>query len=113
MIDPTDPASKQYQGWPRTINQLDNYSRKAVAWLPEIKVEGISDAVVHIINDKSKETVYSIRIKGNSFKPKVFATGKYSIKVGEPESGQWKSKNGVKALKEMIALAMEENSKES
>jgi len=33
-VDIADSNTRQYPGWPRTIQQTDNYSRKAVAYLP-------------------------------------------------------------------------------
>jgi len=37
-VDIADSNTRQYPGWPRTIQQTDNYSRKAVAYLPTIEV---------------------------------------------------------------------------
>ncbi len=81
MTDPTDPNSRQYTGWPRTISQFDNYSRKAVGWLPTIKVRGADNPVVMIENQATGELVYAVRILGDSFKPRVFEPGTYSITV--------------------------------
>ena len=79
--DVTRPDAKQYPGWPMTITQEDNYGRKAVAYLPTFKVEGITDPVVQVIDETNNETVYSLRIKGNSFTPKVFKKGSYTVIV--------------------------------
>ncbi len=83
FADPEDPDAKQYLGWPKTINQLDNYSREAVAWLPAVEVDGMDDPVVQVINESNDEIVYTLRINGTSFRPKVFREGKYTVKVGE------------------------------
>ncbi|MCA9101305.1 MAG: hypothetical protein KDA63_09155, partial [Planctomycetales bacterium] len=82
-VDVTDPATEQYLGWPRTINQLDNYGRKAAAYLPTLVVSGQSDPVVKVIDEATGEWVYALRIRGNEFRPKVFAPGTYTIEVGE------------------------------
>ena len=74
----------QIPGWPVTINQMDNYGRKAVAYLPEIKVNK-PNQVIQVINNKG-ELVYVVRMKEDSFKPKVFQKGIYSIIVGEGNS---------------------------
>jgi len=79
----SDPDAKQYPGWPVTIDQLDNYARKAVAYLPTLKVSGMEDPVVQVIEQGSGEIVYTLRIKGREFRPKVFAKGRYTIKVGD------------------------------
>jgi len=38
---------------------------------------------VQLINEANDEIVYTLRIKGRSFRPKVFQVGTYTIKVGE------------------------------
>jgi hypothetical protein len=83
MVDPTGPASGQYAGWPRTIHQYDNYGRDAVAWLPTIRVRGAKDPVVKIVNDHTGEVVYSVRIQGRSFQPKVFSSDGHTILVSD------------------------------
>ena len=95
-VDITDPKARQYPGWPKTIRQEDNYSRKAAAWLPELKITGQADPVVSIIDEKSSEVVYSLRIKGTSYRPKVFSKGSYTIRVGEGK--RMKTLEGVHSL---------------
>ncbi len=97
-VDITDRKTKQYPGWPRTINQSDNYSRKAAAYLPTIKVRGQSDPVVQVIDEGSGEIVYTLRIKGTSFRPKVFKAGTYTINVGEPDTGKMKTLKNVQSM---------------
>jgi pimeloyl-ACP methyl ester carboxylesterase len=44
ICDPSDPKPQdQFPGWPRVIQQADNYGRAAVAYLPEIRVHGLDD----------------------------------------------------------------------
>jgi phosphodiesterase/alkaline phosphatase D-like protein len=102
QVDPADPANQnmQYEGWPRTISQEDNYGRKAFAFLPQIEVKGMEDPVVQIINEKDNEIIYTLRIKGAGFRAKVFEEGKYTIKVGELHTDKVKIINGVKSLSE-------------
>lgn len=95
FVNPIEQGAKQYEGWPITINQLDNYGRKAVAYLPEIKVVGLEDPVIQVINEKTNEIVYTLRILGNSFRPKVFRKGSYTIKVGDPDQQLMKELNSV------------------
>jgi hypothetical protein len=87
-INVQDPNAQQYQGWPKTIHQLDNYSRKAVAWLPQLKVEGATDPVIKVVNESDDRVVYTLRIKGSVFSPGVFDHGRYTIIVGEGENKQ-------------------------
>jgi hypothetical protein len=96
-IDVTASDAQQYPGWPKTIRQLDNYGRRAVAYLPTLKVSGQDEPVVQVIDETDGEIVYTLRIQGNEFRPKVFRTGKYTIKVGKRD-GTVKVLTGVAAL---------------
>ena len=80
----------QYPAWPITINIEDNYGRKAVAYLPSLKITGKTNPVIQVINEKNNETIYTLRIKGNSYQPKVFEKGNYTIRVGELGTDQEK-----------------------
>ena len=82
-VDVTSPEAKQYTGWPITIHQYDNYGRRAMAWLPTIEVRGQTDPVVQVIDEYNGEVVYTLRIQGRTFAPKVFREGTYTIRVGE------------------------------
>ena len=95
--DVSDPKAGLYPGWPKTIRQTDNYGRKAVAYLPTLKVSGMEDPVVQVIDEADRQIVYTLRIKGREFRPKVFRKGKYTIKVGQ-QGGRMKVLRGVRAL---------------
>ncbi|MFP6887856.1 MAG: hypothetical protein VB997_09850, partial [Opitutales bacterium] len=84
-IDVGKKDAKPYPGWPLTFNQLDNYARKAVAHLPTLKISK-PNQVVQVLNDKTGEVVYTLRVRGNSFRPKVFAKGEYTINIGEGDN---------------------------
>lgn len=94
--DPSDPATGgQYEGWPKTIPMEANYGRQAVAYLPTIEVTGMVDPVVQVVDEASQEIVYTIRIQGTSFQPKVFRTGTYTVHVGNQDADQMQTFNGV------------------
>ena len=99
VFDANNPQpDDQYPGWPKTVSMYTNYGREAAAWLPTVQVKGISDPVVQLIDEKTKETVYTVRAKGQLFAPKVFAKGSYTLKVGDPEQGKMKTKRNIKSL---------------
>lgn len=96
----SDPSTdKQYAGWPIKINQNENYERKAVAYLPTLKINGMTNPVVQIINESKNEIIYTLRINGSSFTPKVFELGNYTIKVGELETDK------VKVMKKVASVS--------
>ncbi len=105
-VDITNPKTKQYIGWPKTINQLDNYGRKAVAYLPELTISGTNEPVIQIIEEKTNKVVYTIRVNENTFHPKVFTKGKYTIKVGDPENDKWKILKNIKPSKKKLKIKL-------
>lgn len=95
-VDIEDPNTRQYPGWPKTIAQEDNYGRAAVAWLPTLTITGQDNPVVQVIDESNNEVLYTLRINGNSFRPKVFREGTYTVRIGEGEDV--KVLTGVKSL---------------
>jgi phosphodiesterase/alkaline phosphatase D-like protein len=96
-VDVADPNARQYPGWPKTIGQLDNYGRKAAAYLPTLKVVGMEHPVVQVIDEADGQIVYTLRINGSEFRPKVFRRGTYTIKVGD-QADKTKVLTGVASL---------------
>jgi len=96
--DPTAPGAKEYPGWPITVNQMDNYSKKAYGRLPEVK-SSIVDPVVKVYNENTGELVYAVRIKGKTFDPPVYENGTYRMLVGDDERGGYKEYKGLKPVK--------------
>jgi hypothetical protein len=94
-----DPASGDgpYPGWPVTFAQQDGYGRQPVAFLPQIEVSGMEDPVVQVVHEASGAVVYTLRMLGTSFSPPVYAAGSYTLRMGEPGTGQWRETSGVQA----------------
>ncbi|MBI5690945.1 MAG: alkaline phosphatase D family protein [Verrucomicrobia bacterium] len=87
----------QFPGWPVTVRQIDNYARRPVAQLPMIQVSGIAHPVLLVFAESNGEFVYGLRLAGGSFQPPVFAPGRYTLKVGDPDSGQMRTVPGLEA----------------
>ncbi len=82
LFDAANPQPEdQFPGFPHTIAMQDNYGRKAAAYLPELNVQGASNPVVSIADGKTGEHVYTLRINGEKFRPKVFSAGQYTVTV--------------------------------
>ncbi len=84
FADPANEEHRQYDGWPRTIHQRDNYARAPAAWLPTVKIRGVEDPVIHVVEDATGEYIYSLRIRGDTFRPPVFTRGPHTVLIGEP-----------------------------
>jgi alkaline phosphatase D len=97
LADPTAPDAKQFPGWPVTMDMIENYGRKPAAHLPALTVSGVKNPVVQIIDEAAKDIVYTLRIAGQEFRPHVFAAGRYTVIVSEPETGRRKEIKGVEA----------------
>ena len=86
-VDVSEAGARQYLGWPITIDQLDNYGRKPVAWLPEVEAPaGITNPVVQVTDERNGEVVYTLRAKTPRFRPWVFGEGRYTVTIGEPSA---------------------------
>ncbi|WP_432788533.1 hypothetical protein [Polaribacter marinivivus] len=87
-VDITNPNSKQYKGWPITINQTDNFTIHNGFELPTLKLSK-SNQVVTVRNQNTKEVVSSIRIKGSKYQPKTTTKGTFLIEVGEGKNKKY------------------------
>ncbi len=81
-VDMFAPGSQPYPGWPVTFKQADNFNIKEGYLLPILRFEEL-DQVVTVMDQYTSEVVSSLRIKGNSWQPKVMYPGRYKIAAGE------------------------------
>ena len=95
-VDVSQDGAEQYPGWPVTISQQDNYGRQPLHFLPTLQISGQEDPVIQVIDEYLDSIVYTIRINGNTWRPKVFREASYTIKIGEGES--IRTLQGVKSI---------------
>lgn len=88
---------QQFAGWPVSVNAWDNYGRKAVAHLPTIEIGGLAQPVVQVLDERTGEIQYTLRINETWFEPKVFAPGLYTVQVIDPEGGRSRQLRGIEA----------------
>jgi hypothetical protein len=79
------------------VSQQENYGRKAAAYLDTLEIENAENPVVKVINEASGETEYSLRLRGNRFRPHVFENGTYTVRLSVPEQGKTQTLNGLQA----------------
>ncbi len=82
------------------LEQTSNYGRQAYGYLPRIEVSGMRDPVIQIVDEGSGEVVYTLRIVGGEFTPKVFADGSYTAHVGEPGTERMRTLTGLRPAAE-------------
>lgn len=75
--------NKQFPGWPITVKMEQNDGRKVVGYLPELVFKGAQDPVVQVIEEKTGEILYTVRVKSGKFQPAVYAEGNYTVRVGK------------------------------
>jgi hypothetical protein len=82
FCDVTQGDKEQFPGWPITVAMEANDGRQVVGWLPELIFKELVDPVVQVIEQSSGEVVYTTRIKGNRFQPRVYSPGTHTVKYG-------------------------------
>jgi 3',5'-cyclic AMP phosphodiesterase CpdA len=64
----------QFPGWPITVAMEANDGRKVAGWLPELVFQGVENPVVQVIEEASGDILYTVRVQGSSFQPRVSAS---------------------------------------
>jgi hypothetical protein len=72
----------QFPGWPITIKNSDNDGRRVTGWLPELRFESGVRPVIQVIEEASSETIYTVRASSNRFQPRVYSSGRFTVRVG-------------------------------
>jgi len=80
--DAKEGAKGQFPGWPITVSMENNDGRKVAGYLPELVFEGAENPVVQVLSEATGEILYTVRAQDGSFQPRVYAAGKYAIKIG-------------------------------
>ncbi len=80
-VDITDPASRQYPGWPRTISQFDNYNPPSWGKLGGFTFD-VENPVVQLADAASGEILYTVRAKGRTFTPAAPKGRTFVVKAG-------------------------------
>lgn len=100
-VDPSAPGAEPYDGWPITIDQIENGLWGAEWQLSPINTEGHEDPVVQVRDDASDEIVYTLRIRGTAFTPLVRKPGVYSVHAYDPDGDFYKTWKHVQARRKV------------
>ena len=96
LVDPQQ-ADAQFPLWPVKIGMQENYGRKPAAYLPKLMIAGVEQPVVEVWDDAGEELIYTLRLAEPTFQPHVFAEGKYTVVVHDPETQKQKKLTGLTA----------------
>lgn len=94
--DATKDSDAQFPGWPITFNARDNDGRKPTGHL-DYNVD-LKNPVVQVINETTKEILYTARLQDSSGKLPVYSDDPHTIKIGKGKA-QRIYKSGVAAGK--------------
>ncbi len=97
--DPEKGPGGQYEGWPFTIQQEENYGRKGAGYLAELEIKGVNDPVIKIINEATEELEYVLRIRGSRFRPKVFSDTPHTVVVIDTDKDRQRVVKGLELQK--------------
>jgi PhoD-like phosphatase len=98
-VDPSAPGAAPYEGWPITIDQIDNGLWGAEWQLDAIETSGIDEPVVQVEDEADGSVVYTLRIRGNSFTPPVRRPGTYAVVAYDPDGDYYKRWEHIQARK--------------
>jgi len=84
-VDISDPGARQYQGWPRTISQFDNYDPPSWGKLGKLTFD-VENPVVQLIDEASGEILYTVRVNGKTFSPGAPKGRAFTVKAGRDQA---------------------------
>ena len=82
-VDVSQPGARPFEGWPVTIHQLDNGLSRAPFRLPAQKAA--PGTLLQVVEERTKEVVYTLPLPEAGFRPPVFREGLYTIRLGSAE----------------------------
>lgn len=92
FADARDGDDEQYPGWPITLKMEDNDGRTVYGYLPELVFDNLENPVVQVIKESNNEILYTVRVRGDRFRPQVYDEGSYTVNVGRDHPDAWSSK---------------------
>ncbi len=81
-VDVTKQNAKPFNGWPKVIKQIDNFNPASWGKLKEFTFDH-ENPVIELINETTKEILYTIRVKGHRFAPHVPLNKSFTLKSGK------------------------------
>jgi hypothetical protein len=94
----SDGTPAQFPGWPVTANYDSNDGRTVAGYLPELVFSTLKNPVVQVIEQASGDVLYTVRVQGNRFQPRIYNHGIHVVKYGAnfPDGGQLPNLTGGK-----------------
>ncbi len=80
-----------FPGWPVTVNQFNNAGMNRTGDTITIQSSGIINPVLLVYDAETDRLLLSIRMKGDEFSGVVEGSGRYNLKIGDPETDRWQT----------------------
>ena len=75
------PGAEQFDGWPLKLNHTDNGYPHDGLKLPTLRDLPTPNPIVQVIDQGTKEVIYTVRLQGSSLTPRVFSPGTYTVRI--------------------------------
>jgi len=59
------------------------------------------------VDDKSGQIVYTRRVMGKRFRPKVFSRNSHTVKIGDPDSDRWQTLKAEPATNKTVKVVFD------
>ncbi len=90
-VDDPNPIRDQFPGWPKQINQYDNFGMGANNFLPEVVVNK-PNQIIEVRKTSTNDLIRIFRMKGNSMQIGLHHPGTFTIKIENKEVGSFDTK---------------------
>lgn len=88
FADVRDGDKAQFPGWPITVKMSENDGRRPTGYLPKVVAGEGERPVVQVIDESNGDILYTVRAAGNTFQPRVYSAGPFTVKVGDGQPDQ-------------------------
>jgi len=76
------PDARQFDGWPITFKMNENDGREVKGHLATLKTK-TANPVVQVVRESDGEILYTVRVQGHTFQPRVYEEGSYTVRIGK------------------------------
>ena len=80
-VDPAAPGARQFDGWPITVDLLDNGYPADGPVLPPLAELPLENPVIQVADQRTNEIIYTARMPDDGARLRVFVPGVYVVRI--------------------------------
>lgn len=84
-VDPAAPGARQFDGWPITVDLLDNGYPTDGPVLPPLAELPLENPVIQVADQRTNEIIYTARMPDDGARLRVFVPGVYVVRIYGPD----------------------------